>query len=515
MPTTFNFLGPLANPARVRRQAVGVSDPAMAATMLGTLRALGTERAMVFSGDDGLDELTTTTTSTVHELIDGNLHEFKIDPLDVGIPRADAEHLCGGDAATNAGVLRDVLAGKSGPCRDIAVLNAAAALMVAGQASDLGGRRRAGDCIRRQRRRGPCARIARAREPGRARGRTGERVDGAGVALSGMRRQAPARRRRRFGVPVQRMRTDVEGSAAGSGPRGTFGGRNRRRGAGRRSRSPVAGGTIVIGGAGGGSDLDARPVDLATARAATEVAQAAPRPRRAAKLDPVPARWIRFALWIVAVPLGFVIVFAFARAVGMLNSNQLQDVVITDGWKPLLAAGAVAAVRRAGHGRDRAGLGLRSHPAARAPGRAAAGPGEHRSARRLRYRVRSATPRRRSRTRSARPSPARASDSRGGARRPLPGSEEGRDRAVRSRPGRPRRARPDRARSRRDPSRCRRRAGPRPRIASIARRRRSARVRIVTRSRVSAASSNRSASANRRMRASSGPYKSAGSCCSA
>jgi anthranilate phosphoribosyltransferase len=137
VPTTFNFLGPLANPARVRRQAVGVSDPAMAATMLGTLRALGTERAMVFSGDDGLDELTTTTTSTVHELIDGNLHEFKIDPLDVGIPRSDAEHLCGGDAATNAGVLRDVLAGKAGPCRDIAVLNAAAALMVAGQASDL------------------------------------------------------------------------------------------------------------------------------------------------------------------------------------------------------------------------------------------------------------------------------------------------------------------------------------------------------------------------------------------
>ena len=138
-PTTFNFLGPLANPARVRRQAVGVSDPAMATRMLGTLRALGTERAMVFSGDDGLDELTTTTTSTVHELIDGNLHEFKIDPLDVGIARSQAAQLCGGDAATNAGVLRDVLAGEAGPCRDIAVLNAAAALMVAGKASDLAG----------------------------------------------------------------------------------------------------------------------------------------------------------------------------------------------------------------------------------------------------------------------------------------------------------------------------------------------------------------------------------------
>ena len=137
VPTTFNFLGPLANPARVRRQAVGVSDPAMATKMLGTLRSLGTERAMVFSGDDGLDELTTTTTSTVHELIDGNLHEYKIDPLDVGIPRSDAAQLCGGNAATNAGVLQGVLKGEAGPCRDIAVLNAAAALMVAGQAADL------------------------------------------------------------------------------------------------------------------------------------------------------------------------------------------------------------------------------------------------------------------------------------------------------------------------------------------------------------------------------------------
>ena len=89
VPTTFNFLGPLANPARVRRQAVGVSDAAMATRMLGALRALGTERAMVFYGDDGLDELTTTTTSTVHELADGVLHEYTIDPLDLGIARAE------------------------------------------------------------------------------------------------------------------------------------------------------------------------------------------------------------------------------------------------------------------------------------------------------------------------------------------------------------------------------------------------------------------------------------------
>ena len=137
VPTTFNFLGPLANPARVRRQAVGVSDATMATRMLGTLRALGTERAMVFSGDDGLDELTTTTTSTVHELIDGDLHEYKIDPLDFGIARSDPAQLVGGNATTNAQALREVLAGQKGPRRDLAVLNAAAALMVAGIADDL------------------------------------------------------------------------------------------------------------------------------------------------------------------------------------------------------------------------------------------------------------------------------------------------------------------------------------------------------------------------------------------
>jgi anthranilate phosphoribosyltransferase len=138
VPTTFNFLGPLANPARVRRQAVGVSDAAMAKRMLGTLRELGTERAMVFSGDDGLDELTTTTTSTVHELTDGLLHEYTMDPADYGIGRAEPKQLVGGDAATNAQVIRDVLAGEKGPRRDLAVLNTAAAVVVAGLADDLG-----------------------------------------------------------------------------------------------------------------------------------------------------------------------------------------------------------------------------------------------------------------------------------------------------------------------------------------------------------------------------------------
>ncbi|MDZ4825747.1 MAG: anthranilate phosphoribosyltransferase [Actinomycetota bacterium] len=138
VPTTFNFLGPLANPARVRRQAVGVSDATMADRMLGALQALGAERALVFYGDDGLDELTTTTTSTVHEFVDGSVHTYAIDPLDFGIERAEIGALSGGDAAANAESVRRVLGGDKGPHRDIAVLNAAAALVVAGKAGDFG-----------------------------------------------------------------------------------------------------------------------------------------------------------------------------------------------------------------------------------------------------------------------------------------------------------------------------------------------------------------------------------------
>jgi len=136
VPTTFNFLGPLANPARVRRQAVGVCDATMAERMLGALRELGTERAMIFFGDDGLDELTTTTTSVVYELTDDRLHSYPLDPQDFGIGRAEPSQLVGGDAATNAKLLRAVLRGDEGPHRDLALLNAAAALMVAGIAGD-------------------------------------------------------------------------------------------------------------------------------------------------------------------------------------------------------------------------------------------------------------------------------------------------------------------------------------------------------------------------------------------
>jgi len=136
VPTTFNFLGPLANPARVRRQAVGVADPAMAERVISVLQANGAQRAWVFYGDDGLDELTTTTTSTVFELRDGDIRRFTLDPASSGFARVDAAELVGGDAAANADVVRAVLDGKPGPVREIVLVNAAAALVVADVADD-------------------------------------------------------------------------------------------------------------------------------------------------------------------------------------------------------------------------------------------------------------------------------------------------------------------------------------------------------------------------------------------
>jgi anthranilate phosphoribosyltransferase len=138
VPTTFNFLGPLLNPGQVTRQSIGVSDEAMAARMLATLRALGAEHALVFHGDDGLDELTTTTTNTVHELAGGEVKTYRVDPVDLGLERVDADALRGGSAEENANAVRAVLAGEKGAHRDITLLNAAAALVVAGVANDLG-----------------------------------------------------------------------------------------------------------------------------------------------------------------------------------------------------------------------------------------------------------------------------------------------------------------------------------------------------------------------------------------
>jgi anthranilate phosphoribosyltransferase len=127
--TTFNILGPLTNPARPQAQAIGCADARMAPVMAGVLAERGVD-AWVFRGDDGLDELTTTTTSTVWRVHGGAVSELTIDPASVGIGRATTEDLRGGDAAHNADVVRRLLAGEAGPVRDAVVLNAGAALAV-------------------------------------------------------------------------------------------------------------------------------------------------------------------------------------------------------------------------------------------------------------------------------------------------------------------------------------------------------------------------------------------------
>jgi anthranilate phosphoribosyltransferase len=126
--TTFNFLGPLANPARPIAQAVGVADERMAGLVAGVLSGRG-NRGLVFHGDDGLDELTTTTTSRVWVLAHGESREDVVDPKALGLAPATREDLVGGDPAHNAGVVRDLLGGATGPVRDIVLLNAAAALL--------------------------------------------------------------------------------------------------------------------------------------------------------------------------------------------------------------------------------------------------------------------------------------------------------------------------------------------------------------------------------------------------
>ena len=137
VPTVFNVLGPLANPAGARRMMVGVADATMADRMAHVLAQRGAERALVVHGDDGLDELTVTTTSRVVELRDGDVRAYTVDPSDLGIERAPAAALVGGDPATNAHLARRVLAGDAGPHRDVVTLNAGAALLVAGLVDDL------------------------------------------------------------------------------------------------------------------------------------------------------------------------------------------------------------------------------------------------------------------------------------------------------------------------------------------------------------------------------------------
>jgi anthranilate phosphoribosyltransferase len=135
--TIFNVLGPLCNPARVERQTIGVYSRALLEPLARALRDMGARRVWLLHGSDGLDEATTTGVTHVVALEDGAIRAFDITPEDAGLPRATAQELVGGDPAHNARALRAVLAGEKNAYRDIAVLNAAIALVVAERAADL------------------------------------------------------------------------------------------------------------------------------------------------------------------------------------------------------------------------------------------------------------------------------------------------------------------------------------------------------------------------------------------
>jgi anthranilate phosphoribosyltransferase len=135
--TIFNLLGPLSNPAGVRRQMVGVFSRHWVEPLAQVLKNLGSESVWVVHGSDGLDEITISGPTAVAALENGTVREFEISPDDVGFARAKPESLRGGDAQENAQALLEVLKGKKGAFRDVALLNAAAGLIVAGRAKDL------------------------------------------------------------------------------------------------------------------------------------------------------------------------------------------------------------------------------------------------------------------------------------------------------------------------------------------------------------------------------------------
>jgi anthranilate phosphoribosyltransferase len=146
--TAFNLLGPLTNPAGPRRQIVGVPRPELTELIARALWLLGSERAWVVHGADGLDELSTTGHTKVSECRHGAVLTFYVHPADYGLAKTSIDSLRGGDAATNAQRIREVLDGESGPCRQVVLLNAGAALLVAGQVDSVkSGIARAADAI--------------------------------------------------------------------------------------------------------------------------------------------------------------------------------------------------------------------------------------------------------------------------------------------------------------------------------------------------------------------------------
>lgn len=135
--TIFNILGPMSNPADVKRQFTGVFSKDWVMPMAETLKNLGCEAAWVVHGSDGLDELTTTGPTHVAALENGTIREFEVSPTDVGLPIADPADLKGGDPEANAASIRTLLGGETGAYRDIVLMNAGASLLVAGKADDL------------------------------------------------------------------------------------------------------------------------------------------------------------------------------------------------------------------------------------------------------------------------------------------------------------------------------------------------------------------------------------------
>lgn len=135
--TIFNLLGPLTNPARASAQVVGVYSLDLVEKVAEALSMLGVHRALVVHGLDGLDEITTTGPTRIAEVREGNVRTYEVTPQEFGIKRAALEELAGGDAAANATIIREILAGTKSPRRDIVLLNAAAALVAAGKADHL------------------------------------------------------------------------------------------------------------------------------------------------------------------------------------------------------------------------------------------------------------------------------------------------------------------------------------------------------------------------------------------
>jgi anthranilate phosphoribosyltransferase len=135
--TAFNLLGPLTNPAGATHQLVGVPRPEFTELLARALMWLGSERAWVVHGADGIDEISTTGYTKVSECRNGSVNTFYLHPADVGVPKASSDALKGGDAQGNAVIIRGVLAGERGPARDVVLLNAGAALFIAGVASSV------------------------------------------------------------------------------------------------------------------------------------------------------------------------------------------------------------------------------------------------------------------------------------------------------------------------------------------------------------------------------------------